>query len=145
VRTRGHVVSRRGGGHVIQGSWARGERGASSLEIAIIFPAILLLIMAIVQAGLFWHSRTLALSAAQEGLRSVTAMGGTAAAGEQDALSFLIRAGADGWLLDRTVTAERSATSGTVTVTGRTVSVIPGLPTLSVQQSASGPIERATR
>lgn len=121
-----------------------GERGSASLELAVVFPAVLALILVIVQAGIYWHARTLALTAAQEGLRSTTTLHGTTRAGEADATDFLTRAGADGWLTNQQVDAERSPAEATVTVTGRAISLVPGVPGLPVRQHATGPVERPT-
>ena len=121
-----------------------GERGSATLELAIVFPAVLALILAIVQTGIYWHSRTLALTAAQQGLRSASTLHGTNTAGQTDAADFLHRAGADGWLTDQHVHANRTTTTATVTVRGRAISLIPGIPGLPVRQEASGPVERPT-
>ena len=45
-----------------------GDRGSASLEIAILAPALLLLTFVVVQAGLWFYARNLALAAAQEGV-----------------------------------------------------------------------------
>ena len=121
-----------------------GERGSATLELAIVFPAVLALIMAIVQTGIYWHARTLALTAAQEGLRSASTLHGSSSTGQADAADFLHRAGADGWLTNQNVDADRTPTQATVTITGRAISLIPGLPGLPVRQHASGPVERPT-
>jgi Flp pilus assembly protein TadG len=122
----------------------QGERGSASLELAVVFPIMLALVFLIVQTGIYWHTRTLALTAAQEGLWATSTLRGSASAGEADTTDFLDRAGADGWLRDRDVHADRTATEATVTVTGRAISLIPGLPGLQVRQHASGPVERPT-
>lgn len=46
----------------------RGERGTSALEFSIIAPIFLLLIFTIIQAGLYFHARNTAQSAAREGV-----------------------------------------------------------------------------
>ena len=46
---------------------AQGQDGSVSLEIAILAPALLLLVFSIVQGGLWFHARNLAQAAAQEG------------------------------------------------------------------------------
>ncbi len=122
----------------------RGERGSASLELVVVFPAVLVLILGIVQAGIYWHSRTLALTAAQEGLRIASAMHGNTNAGVDRASAFLDRAGADGWLTHQHVNADRTTTHATITITGRAMSLVPGLPGLPVRQHATGPVERPT-
>ena len=113
--------------------------------MAIVFPALLIAILLVIQAGIYWHGRTLALTAAEEGLRVTSTFHGTTTGGEDDATGFLHRAGADGWLTDPAVDAHRDPTTATVTVTARAISLIPGLPGLPIRQQASGPVERATR
>src|SRR3712207_8131812 len=46
-----------------------GERGAASLELAVVFPVVLLLVMTLIQAALWFYARSVALGAAQEGAR----------------------------------------------------------------------------
>ncbi|MGB8020330.1 MAG: TadE family protein [Candidatus Nanopelagicales bacterium] len=121
-----------------------GERGSASLELAVVFPVVMALILLIVQAGIYWHARTLALTAAQEGLRSASVLRGSSQAGVAHAADFLDRAGADGWLTDRRAAADRGSTSVTVTVTGRAISLVPGIAGLPVRQAATGPVERPT-
>ena len=53
-----------------------------------IFPAVLLLIIAAVQAGLLFHARHLAQAAAQEGLRATRQYDGSTTAGQQAATTF---------------------------------------------------------
>ena len=120
-----------------------GKRGWASLELAIVFPAVLALIFLIVQAGIYFHSRTLAMTAAQEGLRAASTLDGRADQGSTRARDFLTRT-ADGWITARTVTADRSTTTATVTVTGRSISLLPFLPGLPIRQHATGPVERPT-
>jgi Flp pilus assembly protein TadG len=113
--------------------------------MAVVFPLVLALILLIVQAGIYWHGRTLALTAAQEGLRSTSTLQGSPSQGEADAASFLRRAGAEGWLTDQRLDAERTATLATVTVRARAITLVPGLPGLPIRQQASGPVERPTK
>lgn len=121
----------------------RGERGSASLELAVVFPAVMALMFLIVQAGIYFHARTLALTAAQEGLRAASALTGTADQGTAKATSFLDRT-ADGWVVNRGVASARTPTTATITITGRSISLIPGLPGLPITQKATGPVERPT-
>ena len=121
----------------------RGERGSVSLELAVLFPIVLLLVFTIVQAGIYYYARTLAMTAAQEGLREASALAGTPAQGTDKAASFLDRT-ADGWVTARSVTTDRTSRTATVTVTGRSISLIPGMPGLPIQQQATGPVEHPT-
>jgi len=121
----------------------RGQVGSATLELAVVFPAVMALVFLTVQGGIYFHARTLALTAAQEGLRAVSTLTGDTGEGTTKATSFLDRT-ADGWVVDRDVAAERSATTATVTVTGRSISLIPGLSGLPIRQQATGPVERPT-
>jgi Flp pilus assembly protein TadG len=122
-----------------------GDGGSVTLELAVVFPAVIALIFGTVQAGIYYHCRSLAAVAAGQGLKAATADAGTAAAGNAGATGFLERAGADGWLTGQAASTTRTATAATVSVVGRSVSLVPGLPGLPVHQSATGPVERPTR
>ncbi len=59
----------------------RGERGAAATELAIVMPLLLLLVLASVHLGLWFHARHLVNAAAQEGARAARATGATDADG----------------------------------------------------------------
>lgn len=120
-----------------------GERGSSSLELVIVFPAIMLIIFGGITAALFFHARNVAQAAAQEGLREATAVNGTGRAGEQRARQFIDNAGGRDVLQDVTITRDVAANWATVTVEGRSLTLLPGM-TLRIEQSATGPVERFT-
>lgn len=122
----------------------RGDGGSASLEIAILAPALLLLVFAIVQGGLLFYARNLALAAAQEGATAGSAYHAPAGAGTARARAFLTEQAADS-LTSTTVTSTGSTTTVVrIQVTGRSLSVLPGLPGLVVTQSAEAPVERFT-
>jgi Flp pilus assembly protein TadG len=112
----------------------------SVVEVAITFPALLLMILVVFQVGLWWHARHLALAAAQEGTRVARTFGGTADAGRTRALDYLGKLGPR-MLTVREATASRDATTATVRVHGRVLSIVPGL-RLDVDEQSTGPIER---
>lgn len=121
-----------------------GEQGSASIELVILFPALLLLITALVQYGLWFHARSVALAAAQEGVAAARAYGANPATGQDVALQFVAEHASDS-LLDATATS--SAPGGQhleVVVTGQAPSVLPGLRGFTVQQAASAPVERFT-
>lgn len=115
-----------------------------SLELVVVFPVVLLIIFGVIQGALYYHARNVALAAAQEGLRAARAETGTAADGAQGAQQFLADAGGSGVLTGATVTPSRTPTAASVTVTGSSLSVLPGIPGLRVTQTAAGPVERFT-
>ena len=118
----------------------RDERGSMSLaQVVITAPALLFLLMLIVQFGLMFHARNVAEQAAQEGAAAARSFDGTAEQGRVDALQLLAAVG-DGTLMRREVQVRRTSTTATVTVTGTVVAVVPGL-ALTVTESAAGPVE----
>ena len=131
-----HLAERRTG--------SQSERGSASLEIAILGPALLLLIFGVVQAGLWFYARNLALAAAQEGVDAARAYHASGDAGVTRAQSFLERAAGDS-VQGATVSASGSTpTTVRIEVRGRSLSVIPGMSGIPINQSAQGPVERFT-
>lgn len=122
----------------------RDERGSFSLELAVIFPVVLLLIFTVIQAALYFHARTVALAAAQEGVRVARAENSSAGQGSGVSRSFVRDAGGADVITGLGVSARRGAAQAEVTVTGRSLSVIPGVPGFRVSQTAEGPVERFT-
>lgn len=121
----------------------RDERGSASLQLVVVFPALLLVIFGVVQGALYYHARTVALAAAQEGLRGARVENGTASAGATRAQEFIAQAG-DGLLIGVTISPSRTAAAASVTVRGRSLSLLPGLPGLPISQTAGGPVEHFT-
>lgn len=116
-----------------------GERGSASLQAVVVFPALLLIIMTVFQASLFFYSQSAAHMAAQEGVRVTAAKGGTVGGGVDRADGFLHRIA--GTLVESPqITGSRTATQATVTVRGRVVSVVPLLH-LTVTQTVTLPSE----
>lgn len=118
------------------------DRGSASLELAVVFPAVLILIFGIVQGGLWFHARNIATYAAVEGLRAAQAYGGDVGAGVQRAREVLRDAQADGFIEGVTVSGARAPESTQITVAGTGIPLIPFLPTAAFQQTASGPSEQ---
>lgn len=121
----------------------RDERGSGTIELVILLPALFAVMFLGMQAALFYHARTVAIAAAQEGARAAGGENGQAADGVSAASSFIADAGGDDVLTGTSATANRTATRVTVTVTGRSLSVIPGWHP-EIVQSASLPVERVT-
>lgn len=127
----------------------RGDSGASALELSIAAPAILLLIFSVIQFALWSYGRNVALQSAREGvsrLRTVPEGADTDAARqavEADVEAYAAQVGAES-LLDPDAVATYDATGAgrvRVTVTGRVVTLVPGLD-LRVSATATGEIER---
>ena len=117
------------------------ERGATSIEMVILLPALFALMFLGMQAALMYQGRAVALAAAQEGAREAASETGTAVSGIRTAESFVATSSTG--LKDTAVVGQRTATRATITVSTTTLSVIPGWsPTIT--QSASMPVERVT-
>ena len=116
------------------------EDGSVSLELAVIFPSVLLLIVAAVQAGLLFHARHLAQAAAQEGLRATRKYDGTTSAGQQAATTLLTQSAGD-LLAGRQISVQRTPQQADVRITGHAISLLPGL-SFTVSAHAAGPVER---
>src|SRR5688500_5177118 len=67
----------------------RDERGSVSIELVILLPALFAVMFLGMQAALFYHARTVAIAAAQEGARAAGAENGHAADGVSAASSFI--------------------------------------------------------
>ncbi len=120
-----------------------GDRGSATLELVIAFPTVLLLIFSLVQASLYYYARNLALAAAQEGVRAARAESADVPDGIARARSFLTTTAGDS-LLSPSINAAATPTEVRVRVSGRSLSVLPGVPGPVVRQEASGPKERFT-
>ena len=121
----------------------RDERGSVSIELVILLPALFAVMFLGMQAALFYHARTVAIAAAQEGARAAGGENGQAADGVSAASSFIADAGGDDVLTGTSATANRTATRVTVTIRGSSLSVIPGWNPMVVQH-ATVTVERLT-
>ena len=112
------------------------ERGSSSIQMVILMPALFSIMFLGMQGALYYHARTVAIAAAQAGASAAGGQHGTAVGGISAASSFVSDAGGNNVLPGAHVTGGRSATIATVTVTGTSLSVIPGW-SPAVSQSSS--------
>lgn len=118
----------------------RDEGGAATTELVLATPALLFMIMLLVQTGLWYHAQHVAQAAAQEGVRVARVESGTEADGVARAHQFLDEAGRT-ILENRSVSASRGPERATVTVTGTAVNLVPGLH-FGIDETADSPIER---
>lgn len=118
------------------------ERGSSAVQSAILFPIVLLLVFGIIQGALWYHARHIALGAAQEGARAASAENG--AGGEQRAREFVSQLAGGTLIRDLNVIGTATGETVTITVVGNAPSLVPGVSGLTVQQSATAPIEQFT-
>ena len=117
----------------------RGEQGSATTELVIVTPVLLLLIMMIIQFGIWYHASHVAQAAAQEGVRTVRVEAGTASAGKLRAERFVSSA-APTLLVDVNVDATRTANTARVDVTATVRSIVPGL-SLPVHAHAESTLE----
>ncbi|MFB8247384.1 TadE family protein [Streptomyces sp. NPDC055952] len=126
-----------------QGRRWRDDRGDTSIQMAIIFPFVLLATVAVIQASMWYYARQIALTAAREGLTAARAYESNPADGAARARDVLGRTAGDS-LRGYSVSASSDGQRVRVEVSGTALSMIPGLSGLQVSQSASGPVERWT-
>lgn len=114
----------------------------ASTELVLVFPALVGLLFAVVQFGLWYYDGSLARAAATEGVRAARLSGGSAADGQARAEAFLASAGRGG-LDGVTVTASRDGQRARVEVRGSAPAIvpIPGLQ-LPVRGIAESPLEQ---
>ncbi|MFF9818927.1 TadE/TadG family type IV pilus assembly protein [Streptomyces sp. NPDC014006] len=131
----------------LQGWW-RGrrwadDRGDASIQMAIVYPFVLLATIAVIQASMWYYARQIALTAAREGVSAARAYRASPDDGAARAREVLGRTAGDSLRF----ASVRSGSDGErvrVEVSGTAQSMIPGVPGLSITQSASGPVERWT-
>jgi hypothetical protein len=106
----------------------RREEGSVALETAMVAPVLMLVVLGLLQFGLWYHARQVALGAAQEGARVLAAEGGSSEAAEERALSVL-RSGIGGLAEGASADSTRGPEVVSVSVEGtlRGLLPIPGL------------------
>ena len=117
--------------------------GDASLQMVIVFPFVLLATIAVVQASMWYYAREIALTAAREGLTAARSYQASPADGTARAQEVLGRSAGDS-LRGYGVAASNDGQRVRIQVSGTALSMIPGLPGLTITQSASGPVERWT-
>lgn len=127
-------MSRRGAG------WPS-ARGSTTVELAVLAPVLLLVIFTVIQVALWSYARSLALGAAAEGVMVARSYGSSVDLGRARAEEFLATTAGDS-LREPAVRVSVQGSSVRVDVTGRSLSVLPGIPGLPVAQHAQGPVEQ---
>ena len=116
------------------------DRGSATVELAVVFPAFLLLLFTGVQAAEWYQARNLCLAAARQGVQVARTTTGTTADGRAAARAFLARAGGSA-VSDPQVSSAGSTPTLVriqVSATAPTVLPIPGLHLRVSQVSESG-------
>lgn len=116
------------------------ERGSASIQMVVLAPVLFAVFFLGLQAALYYYASTVAGAAAQDGARAAAAYGG-GGIGEGVAATGSALDQSHGSLQDFTIQAAANPDGPEVTVTGSTLSVIPGM-TFTVTRSASLPWER---
>ncbi len=115
-----------------------------SLSLAIVFPVVLILVMTVVQTGMWWYQRQLALSAAREGVDAGRGQGNRTdeqknEAARRQADDFLNRQGSPD---HRVVTDGSTPVLIRVTVEVTAPVIVPFITPPTVTQFAEAPRER---
>ncbi|WP_338063887.1 TadE/TadG family type IV pilus assembly protein [Streptomyces noursei] len=113
------------------------------MQMAIVLPAIVVLTLAVVQAGLWFLARGIALTAAREGAAAARSYHASLGEGRERARSVLDRTAGD-LLTGTSVQAASTGERVRVEVSGRALSLLPGVSGLQITQAATGPVERYT-
>ena len=119
---------------------ARGEAGIATLAAVLLMPAVVLVILTVAQAVVYYHASHLATAAAQEGVRATQVLDASEAEGQAHTQDFLDQAGPT-LVLGPIVQVTRSAETARVEVRATAARLVPGL-SLDIHAVASGPVER---
>lgn len=120
---------------------SRRRDSGEAVEMAVLAMVGILLVLAVIQAFLYFGAVNTAHAAAQAGLQSARTAGSTAGAGKTTATTVATTVGG---LNHLQVRATRTITTATVTVTGHATSLIPGLNLPVIEATAEGAVERFT-
>lgn len=115
----------------------RDDAGVTALMTAMMMPAVILLTMIVVQAGLYYHAHQRATAAADRAVAAARTPQGTEAAGRDAAQLFLDGAPLDG----ATVNVDRGVEEVEATVHGYAPELVPGF-RWRVEANAVAPAER---
>ena len=118
----------------------RDERGSALVEAVLVFPALLLAVMLIIQFALYFHAQSVAEAAAQDAVTHARHTQGTEAEARAAGYAALDQLGPR-LLTRREVTVDRGPETARATVTATVASLVPGLH-LRIEETAAGPVER---
>lgn len=116
----------------------RNERGSTSLEFAIVAPVLMLLVLGVLQFGLWYHAQNVVQAAALEGARVAAAEDGTVGAGKARALE-VVQEGLGNAADDQGATASVGRDAAHVRVTAELAGLlpIPGFSSFSMSSEAT--------
>jgi Flp pilus assembly protein TadG len=115
----------------------RDDSGVSALMTAMLMPAVIILTMFVVQAGIYFHAHQRATAAADRAVAAARTPEGTEATGREAAQLFLDAAPLD----EASVSVDRGVDRVEATVTGYAPELVPGF-RWQVEANAAAPAER---
>ena len=126
----------------------RTERGVSALELSFLAPGLIFLIFFVIQAGLFFYGKSVAIQAAREGVSQLRLAQTADVYADirpdvvRNTESFATQVGREA-LLDPAATPSYDEVAGRVAmeVRGSVITLVPGLD-LRVSAQAEGAVER---
>jgi Flp pilus assembly protein TadG len=123
-------------------SWRRRtDEGSATAETVIVVPLAFVVLMIVVQFGVWAHATHIAHATATTGLAVARADGETAETAHEEAAGLLANLGGNSLLQDPVIVASRDAAQASVRVEGTAAAVVPGLQ-LPVRVEVSGPVDR---
>lgn len=120
---------------------ARGDQGASSIELAILGPTVIVLTLIVVQFALWFHAKNVAQSAAEQGARAARGYQATNADGSTAATAAFATLGGSQVAKGLQVSVSRNTSDVSVHVHANSIAVIPWV-NIPVDVTAGGPIEQ---
>jgi len=122
---------------------ARDETGSATASFVVVFPVLIVMFMALVQWGLYFHAQSLVDAAAQDGSRAAQDAGASADDGRAVANQLLSDATGSGLIGNVSVAVDDSNGTVRAVVRGRVRSLVP-LPgfDLTVEGVSQGAKER---
>jgi Flp pilus assembly protein TadG len=114
------------------------ERGTASLELALVVPTLMLLVLGVLQFGLWYHAQSVVQSAALEGARVAAAEDGSGGAGRARALELVGEGLGDAAVqTDASASVDPEASRVRVTARLRTLLPFPGLNSFPLSSQAN--------
>jgi Flp pilus assembly protein TadG len=120
----------------------RNDEGSASVQMVVCFPLVMLVVLAVIQAGAWYFAVDTAQSAADHAAWAARTLNGTADGGQARAEQVLRQVGNQS-LHDTHVVVSRSASEVVVTVTASGPHFVPFWPK-GIRATASAPIEVET-
>lgn len=121
----------------------RRDRGSFSIEAVVALPVLMLTILAATQAALLFFAHSVALAAAQEGVRAGRAEHGSPGAAAAVAQRYA-ESTANGILASISATSSDDGITVRVRIHAKALSLVPFLPSMPVVEENSGAVERFT-